>query len=194
MDGSSWVLLALASKHREVSLRQLDIDRSTWVLVARHRQVHLGSRCHQLSACCCLTGLRCCTLKEKKYLGGTRKRMWTLRRTKNRRDVKFGCTIQPYRRNCWSLCRNLRLYLGVRRQRTSGKWTHRTRGSLGWYPRRSQTCKNQLSVQHLWERRRISSEHEELVWGNNGSITLLIFHFHFAGIWAVLITSPHFPA
>ena len=33
MDGSSWVLLAFASKHREVSLRQLDIDRSTWVLV-----------------------------------------------------------------------------------------------------------------------------------------------------------------
>jgi len=29
---------------------------------ARHRQVHLGFRCHQLSVCCCLTGLRCCTL------------------------------------------------------------------------------------------------------------------------------------
>ena len=97
-------------------------------------------------------------------------------------------------KNCWSLCQSFRLYLGVHRQRTSGKWTHRTRCSLGWYPRRSQTCKNQLSVQHLWERRRISSEHEELVWENNGSITLLIFHFHFAGIWAILITSPHFPA
>ena len=76
MSGSSWVLVVLVSKHRQVSLRRLDIDRSTLTGLlgffsvqldaATHRQVRLGSRCHQLSACCCCsTGLRCCTLKEK---------------------------------------------------------------------------------------------------------------------------------
>ena len=29
MSGSSWVLVVLVSKHRQVSLRPLDIDRST---------------------------------------------------------------------------------------------------------------------------------------------------------------------
>ena len=52
MNGSSWVLVADVSKDGQVA--------------AKRRQVHSGSRCHQLSAGCCSTaGLRCCTLKEK---------------------------------------------------------------------------------------------------------------------------------
>ena len=127
MTRSSWVLLALASKHREVSLRQLDIDRSTWVLVVisyPRVAAWLGSAVVHW---------------KRKNIDKRRGRECGLYDGVWSSVVLYSLTEL---KNCWSLCQSFRLYLGVHRQRTSGKWTHRTRGSLGWYPRRSQTCKD----------------------------------------------------
>lgn len=112
--------------------RRLDIDRSTWVLVVICYPRVIAAR----------LGPAVVHWKRKILTRGTRKRIWNWKGTKDRRVGKSVCT-RP-QKNCWSLCQSSRLYLGVRRRRTSWRWTRRTRGSPGWYPRRSQTCKNLL--------------------------------------------------
>ena len=165
--GSAWTdLVALISKHSLVILRQLHFDRSSWVFFTSLRRLDIDWSTWVLVV---ISYSRVVAARLGSAVVHWKRKM-LIRDEEDNLDMKnnhkkgLQSQVVPYhRRNGWSLFQSSRLYLGVRRRRTFWRWTRRTRGSPGWYPRRSQTCKNHLQL-CATERGRIPSEHEKLLW------------------------------